>query len=356
MEATHVRVEGVMYRRLLASMTVFGLVAGLILITADTAAAQSRPAARAGNHAVLKTPWGHPDIEGIWDRHSITPLERAKEFEGREFFTDAEIAKLEKDAFLVNTDEARQDDKNRDVSTAYNDFWWDRATKVSSTRRTSLVIDPPDGRIPPLTPQAQERAKRESARAVGSLGSGGRGANDPEDRSLWERCITQGAPRLAAGAYNANIQIFQTPDHVVIVHEQIHEARIVPLTTRPHARPNLRLWLGDARGHWEGNTLVVETTNFSDKTNFRGSTDGLKMVERFTRVDADTLDYQVTFIDPATWTKPWTALMRMPKTQGEMYEYACHEGNVGLKGILAGARQEEKEAGAARTTTSSRQQ
>jgi hypothetical protein len=321
----------------LASLAVFSIVFGAVGLTAAD--------------AMLRTPWGSPDLQGVWDRHSITPLERGKEYEGREFFTDEEIAKLEKQATLENTDEARQDDKNRDVSTAYNDFWWDRATRTTS-KRTSLIIDPADGRIPALTAEAQERAKLEPTRAVASLGSGGRGANDPEDRSLWERCITQGSTRLSARAYNANFQIFQTRDHVVILHEQIHEARIIPIGSKPHVPSNMRLWLGDSRGRWDGDTLVVETTNFSDKTVFNGSTSGLRMVERFTRVDANTLGYDVTFSDPKTWTRPWTVQMRLPKTQGEMYEYACHEGNVGLRGILAGARQEEKEAAAARTTGS----
>jgi hypothetical protein len=339
-------------RALVTPIGILALVSGVIVFTAVEAAAQSGRAATAKTE---RTPWGHPDLQGVWDRHSITPLERPAEFEGREFFTDEEIARLEKQAFLTNTDEARQEDRSRDVSTAYNDFWWDRATKVTSTRRTSLVIDPPDGRIPPLTVDVQERAKSEASRAVGSLGSGGRGADDPEDRSLWERCITQGTPRLAAGAYNANMQIFQTPDHVVILHEQIHEARIIPLKGKPAAPSNLQLWLGDSRGRWEGDTLIIETNNFSDKTNFRGSTAGLHMVERISRVDANTLDYVVTFMDPKTWTKPWTVHLRMPQTQGEIYEYACHEGNIGLKGILAGAREEEKEAAKARTSSGSRQ-
>ena len=214
-----------MQQRLLQSIGALSLAIGVVVATAGIAAAQTRE---------NTTPWGHPDIQGVWDRHSITPLERAPELGGRELFTDAEIAQLEKQAVLTNTDEARQDDKARDVATAYNDFWWDRATKTT-TRRTSLIIDPADGRIPALTAAAQARAATEGTRAVGSLGTGGRGANDPEDRSLWERCITQGSPRLAAGAYNANIQIFQTPDHVVILHEQIHEARIIPIGKRPHA-------------------------------------------------------------------------------------------------------------------------
>ena len=336
-----------MRARVIGSFGTLTLTIGIVMASAGSAVAQTRASAP----ALPRTPWGHPDIQGVWDRHSITPLERAPELAGRELFSDEEIAQLEKQAFLNNTDEARQEDKGRDVATAYNDFWWDRATKTT-TRRTSLVIDPADGRIPALTAAAQARAATEGSRAVGSLGTGGRGANDPEDRSLWERCITQGSPRLAAGAYNANIQIFQTPDHVVILHEQIHEARIIPLGNRSHVPSSLQLWLGDARGRWEGDTLVVETVNFSAKTNFRGSTDGLKMVERIRRLDANTLDYTVTFSDSSTWTKPWTAQMPMPKTNGEIYEYACHEGNIGLRGILAGARQEEKEAAPTRTTAS----
>ena len=343
-----------MRRRLWLSAGVVAFVFSGVLLAAGPVCAQSRTAQAKGQGQMLKTSWGHPDLEGTWDRHSITPLERQKEFEGREFFTDEEVARLEKQALLTNTDEARQDDVARDVATAYNDFWWDRATKVTSTKRTSLIIDPPNGRLPPLTAEAQERVRRASARAVGSLGTGGRGADDPEDRGLWERCITQGASRLAAGAYNPNMQIIQSRDYVVILHEQIHEARIIPLDGRPHAPSSLKLWLGDSRGHWEGNTLVVETTNFSDKTNFQGSTDGLQMIERFNRVDADALDYEVTFKDPTTWTKPWTAEMRLPKSQGQIYEYACHEGNYGLRGILAGARMEEKEKVAATKTSSAR--
>jgi hypothetical protein len=191
-------------------------------------------------------------------------------------------------------------------------------------------------------------AKLEAGRPVGSLGTGGRGTDSWLDRSLWERCITQGSSRLASGAYNANLRIFQSADSVVILHEQIHEARVIPLDGRPHLPSGLRQWLGDSRGRWEGDTLVVDTTNFTDKTNFRGSTDGLHMIERIRRIDADTLNYEVTFEDPTTWARPWTVQMPMPKTQGDMYEYACHEGNYGLMGILAGARAEEKAAEEAR--------
>lgn len=338
-----------MRRRVIHPLVAVAVLALVMSIPLSVQAQRPAPGAQ-----TLRTDWGHPDLTGIWDRHSITPLERPQNVGGREFFTEKEIADLERQAILTNTDEARQEDKARDVGTAYNDFWWDRATSVTS-KRTSLIVDPTDGRVPPLTPQAVERARLESSRAVGSLGTGGRGADSPEDRSLWERCITQGTPRLAAGAYNANMQIIQSPDYVVILHEQIHEARIVPLSNRPHLPANLQLWLGDSRGHWEGDTLVIETMNFSDKTNFRGSTTGLRMVERIRRTDSNTLDYKVTFSDPATWTRPWTVDMPMPKTKGEIYEYACHEGNYGLRGILAGARMEEKEA-AAKVRTGSRQQ
>ena len=154
--------------------------------------------------------------------------------------------------------------------------------------------------------------------------------------------MTQGLPRISSGAYNSNIMLVQTPDHVVIHHEMIHESRIVPLDGRPHVGDLLRQYLGDSRGHWEGDTLVVETTNFSDKTNFRGSTSGLRMTERFRRVDADTLEYEVTFEDPTTWTRPWTASTRWSASQGRIYEYACHEGNYGMVGILNGARVQER--------------
>jgi hypothetical protein len=331
-----------MQRPLLTSISIVTGVLSLLAVA--PVAAQQKPT----KTSVLRTPWGHPDLQGTWDRHSITPLERPKEFEGREFMTEAEAAKLEQAAVLANTDEERPTDIGRDVSSAYNDFWWDRATKVVPTRRTSLIIDPPEGKVPALTAEAQERAKLEATRPVGSLGTGGRGADSWLDRSLWERCITQGSSRLASGAYNANMQIVQSADTVVILHEQIHEARIIPLDGRPHLPSTVRLWLGDSRGRWEGDTLVVDTTNFSDKTNFRGSTDGLHMIERITRIDADTLNYEVTFEDPTTWTRPWTVQIPMPKTQGSMYEYACHEGNYGLKGILAGARAEEKAAEEAR--------
>jgi hypothetical protein len=223
------------------------------------------------------------------------------------------------------------------VGQAYNQFWYDRATKVVETLRTSLIIDPPNGKIPPLTPEAQKR--------VGNRGGGGgRRADSYTDRSLWERCITHsGLPRMATG-YNNNLKIVQAPGYVVITYEMIHEARVIPLDGSPHAPSNVRQYLGDSRGHWEGNTLVVDVTNFTDKTNFRGSTDKLHLVERFTRLSDGTLNYQFTVDDPTTFTRPWTAVIPMPKVNADVYEYACHEGNYGIAGQLAGARAEEQKA------------
>jgi len=304
-------------------------------------AAKSDSAAR--KSSAPRTPWGHPDLQGTWDNHTITPLERPDSFAGRQFLTKEEAATLEKRAVVENTDEARQSG-DRDVNTAYNDFWWDRATTVVGTKRTSLVVDPEDGKIPSLTPEARQRQAVESAhrplRATGGF-EAGRGGDSPEDRSLWERCITQGLPRISSNAYNSNIAILQTPSYVVIHHEMIHESRIIPLDGRPHVDSRLRLWLGDSRGHFEGDTLVIDTTNFSDRTSFRGSTTGLHMVERLTRA-GDALRYEVTFDDPTTWTRQWSAENVWPKSQGEIYEYACHEANYGIVGILKGARADEQ--------------
>ncbi len=331
------------------SLAAVSAVIAALLATGPALAGQTPNTPSAARQSARKTsgprtPWGHPDLQGTWDNHTITPLERPERFAGRAFLTKKEAAALEKQAVAENTDEARQA-PDRDVNTAYNDFWWDRATTVVGTKRTSLVVDPEDGKIPPLTPQARQRQAAEvdhrPLRATGGF-EGGRGADSWYDRSLWERCITQGLPRISSNAYNSNIAIVQTPQYVVIHHEMIHESRVVPLDGRPHVDSRLRLWMGDSRGHWEGETLVVDTTNFSDQTNFRGSTTGLHMIERITRVAADVLKYEVTFDDPTTWTRPWSAENLWNKSQGEIYEYACHEGNYGMLGILRGARWEEK--------------
>jgi hypothetical protein len=229
----------------------------------------------------------------------------------------------------------------QDVTLAYNDFWYDRGTKVVGTKRTSLVVDPPDGKIPALTPEARSRLDRERAARE-------RPAEGPEDRSVGERCIMgfNSGPPMVPGGYNQNMQIFQTRDHVVILNEMVHNARVVPLDNRPFG--SIRQWAGVSRGRWEGNTLVVETRNFSGTTAFRGSSANLHLIERFTRVDKDTLIYEFTADDPTTWTRKWTAQIE------PLYEYACHEGNYGMEGILSSARAVEREAATARTKPSSR--
>jgi hypothetical protein len=279
---------------------------------------------------------GHPDLSGIWDYRTITPLERPSELAGKEAISDEESADLEK-----KTVQARNQDRrdgagtDADVARAYNDFWWDFGKTVIKNR-TSLVIDPPDGRIPALTTDGQKRADL-------AAGARQRPAAGPEDRNLWERCITRTLPRLP-GAYNNNLQIVQTAGNVALQQEMIHEVRMVPLDGRPHVDGSIRQWLGDSRGRWEGNTLVVDTTNFSDKSEFRGSNINLHLIERFTRVGADIINYEVTIDDPTTWTKPWTVLIPMTRNQETIYEYTCHEGNYGMFGILSGARAQEKSA------------
>jgi hypothetical protein len=236
---------------------------------------------------------------------------------------------------------------------AYNEAWFDRGTKIVGGRRTSLIVDPPDGRVPPLTPEARKRVDAERAYV------GLHALDGPEDRPLSERCLlwpTAGPPMLP-GPYNNTYQILQTRGYVIVLVEMIHDVRIIPIDGRPHLPPSIRQWTGDPRGHWEGNTLVVETTNFTGKTGdisaglqrptFRGSDDKLRLVERFTRVDPATILYEFTVDDPTAFTKPWTAQIPMTRFPGPLYEYACHEGNYAMSGVLGGARAEEKKAGEA---------
>ena len=264
---------------------------------------------------------------------------------GKATLTEQEAAAIEKRTLDVqNRDrrdgegaDGRGSDGRTDLDRAYNQFWWDYGTKVVGTRRTSLIVDPPDGRIPPLLPDA---ARRQAERAAVESGT----PNGPEDRPLRERCLnilTAGPPMLP-GPYNNNVQMFQTPELVAIHSEMIHDTRLVPIGGPPHLPSRIRQWLGDARARWDGDTLVVETTNFTGKTAFRGSSASLHLVERFTRVSAETLLYEFTVTDPSAWAKSWSVALPMTKTADKIYEYACHEGNVGLLAILAGARAQER--------------
>jgi hypothetical protein len=311
-------------------VTLAGL--GLAALMALPATAQKQaPAPRVAD--------GQPNLEGIWTNATITPLERPPELAGKAFFTEAEAVAYEKQMAERNDVDRRPASVQTDVALGYNAAWWDRGTRVVKTRRTSLVIDPPDGHIPALTPDGERRA---AARAADIRLHA---ADGPENRSLGERCIlwpTAGPPMMP-GPYNSNYQILQIPGYVVIFIEMIHEARMIPLDGRPHLPSSVRQWMGDPRGHWDGNTLVVDTTNFTDKTRFHGASENLHLVERFTRTDADTILYEFKVEDPATFTKPWTAQMTLSKTGGPLYEYACHEGNYSLVGILSGARAEEKD-------------
>jgi hypothetical protein len=290
--------------------------------------------------AQTKSSSAKPDLQGIWTNATVTPLERPKQFEGKEFITKADAAEFEKQAVYDANGDRRDGGAEADVGRAYNEFWRDRG-KVVSTMRSSLITDPADGKVPPLLPEAQKR-NADLAAARRKLGGP---ADGPENRSLQERCLLtpQAGPPMLPANYNSNYQIVQTPAYVVILVEMIHDARIIPLDGKPHLPQNVRQLMGDSRGHWEGNTLVVETTNFTDKTSFRGASDKVRMIERFTRTDANTLLYQFTIDDETTWAKSWSGEIPMKKVNAPLYEYACHEGNYGMAGVLAGARAEEKQ-------------
>ena len=287
-----------------------------------------------------RTADGQPDLQGYWTNVTLTPLQRPANLANKEFFTPQEAADYEKQIVNQNNADRRDGTVAQDVSRAYNDFWWDRGTKVVKTLRTSLIIDPPDGRIPALVPGANQRlAARRQAVA-------GRATDGPEYRPLAERCIlwaTAGPPMMPS-FYNNNYQIVQNAGFVVILVEMIHDVRIIPIDNRPHLPDTVRQWLGNSVGHWENNTLVVETTNFTDKTSFQNSSQDMKLTERFTRTDPDTLMYEFTVDDPSTYSRPWTAQIPMSKTEGPIWEYACHEGNYAMANVLRGARAEEKAA------------
>jgi hypothetical protein len=285
-----------------------------------------------------RTPWGDPDLSGVWDFRTLTLLERPSELSGKDVLSEEDAAKYEEEALQELDKDRRIGDgltAEQDVRNAYNQFWWDYGTKLTDNR-TSLIVDPPDGRIPALTKAAKERA---AARAAAL----DRPAHGPEDRTPWERCLIgfNTGPPMNPSAYNNFVHVFQNEGYVVILTEMVHDARIVPMDGRSHLPPGIRQWRGDSRGRWDGNTLVVDTTNFTDKTSFRGSGPEMHLVERFTRVDDDTLLYEYTVEDPASFTREWSAAVPMTRTEDPMFEYACHEGNYGMFNLLQGARAQE---------------
>ena len=272
----------------------------------------------------------------------LTPLERPDELAGKEVLTEKEaVTYQEAINRALDHDTVEGAEHSCKGTGNYNEFWYDRGKAVAKTRRTSLIVDPPNGKIPQLTAEGE---KRMEARAAARRTRGP--ADSWEDLGVGTRCVVgfNAGPPMMPSPYNNNVQLFQTADHFVIFNEMVHDARIVPLDGRPHNTARIRGWAGDSRGHWEGDTMVVETVNFNENNTFRGAGPHLRLIERFTRVDAETLLYEVTVDDPATFTKPWTLQVPMTPVRGRLYEYACHEGNYGLPGILAGARADERKA------------
>ena len=313
----------------------------------------------AGQDAAPRTPWGDPDLQGVWDFRTITPLERPAELADREFLSAEEAASLEqgvidRDARLLDRAPERTAaggnvDRRADGTPGfYNNFWLDTGTSTIGTRRTSLVIDPPNGRLPDLTASGQRRAEEQRAYQLEHP------ADSWLDLDAGDRCLLglNAGPPIVPAAYNQNLQVFQTPDHVMLLTEMVHTVRAVPLDGRPPLPEHVRQWSGDARGRWEGDTLVIETTNFvgdrrwttSNPMGALGSSTSLTLVERLTRIDEDTLDYTFTVTDPEWWPRPWTASIPMRRSDAPLFEYACHEGNYSMPNMLAGARAEERAA------------
>src|SRR4051812_10901302 len=304
--------------------------------TDDSPAARLLAKARAEaaakkNYTTPRTAWGEPDLQGVWSYATTTPLSKPDSAGDKTLLTEDEVEALAEQAA------ARQDAAPRAGDTGtYNNFWWDRG---ASTGRTSLIVDPPDGKLPALTPAGQKARAERIARERDHP------ADSWLDRSPTDRCIMyHGVPPLPSG-YNNTYQLFQTPGLVAILDENIHHVRMIPLDGRPHIPDAVRQWNGDSRGHWEGDTLVVETKNFNSQTRLRyGGSENTVAVERFRRVSDDLIDYQYTINDPTVYTRPFTVALPMPRRSDKVYEYACHEGNHSLVGILSGARADEKRA------------
>ena len=322
-------------------------VTAVVAVSAVALTAQQSPSRPGSTWTQPRTPDGHPDIQGVWSNDAITPLQRPVQIKDRALLTPQEVVTLKTkaaelfagdgdagfgDSLFIAALQSAKEFRSSDSGTGnYNHFW---VAERTIDNRTSLITHPADGRIPALTPEAEARQKEVAARRKTHPADG------PEDRGLTERCISFGLPNTLAG-YNANIRILQSRDHVVVLQEMIHDARVIPLDGRPHVGTSIRHWLGDSRGRWEGTTLVVETTNFV-RNAFQGASENLRLTERFTRVAADTLQYEFTVEDATTWTKPWTAMIPYKQNAANIYEYACHEGNHGMVGILAGHRTQEK--------------
>ena len=326
-----------MVRQSLSWLSVLAVAVGYLALNSAPLSAQSE---------TPRTAWGDPDLQGVWANNSATPLQRLEAFGDKATLSDAELAELKAkaaevvdggDAFfgddLVRAALAEGTDfRSFDGNTGNYDQSW--LVEREFENRTSLIVDPPNGRLPEMTPEGKKRSDKARKGFLGIEPAG------PEDLSNGVRCITWSAPNMLAG-YNSYFQIFQTPDHVVILQELAHEVRIIPMGGRPHLDDNVRLWLGDSRGHWEGDTLVVETTNYSPKSFFKGTAENLHLVERFTRVDTETITWEISVTDATTYASPWTAMVPLKSSSDAIYEFACHEGNYGLEGVLKAARVED---------------
>ena len=315
-----------------------------LFVLAAVALAVSPPAAAQSGAGAPRTPDGQPHISGTFTFRTLTPLERPAALEGRDRlgaeeaaqFEASERIRLNRDLFDPETGAPSAGYQSRAEGgvLSYNEFWYERGIELTADKRTSLIVDPPDGRIPYTD-------EHRAARRVRRLNLRNGFADHYTDRSLSDRCILgfNAGPPMTAGSYNNNVQILQVPGYVVIYNEMVHNARIVPLGGRPHG--DLRQWSGDSRGRWEGETLVIETKNFVTETSLRGSSRDTYVVERFRRIDPDTVMYEFTVEDPNNYTRPWTAMMPLRRTDGTLFEYACHEGNIGMHGIMAGARRKD---------------
>jgi hypothetical protein len=343
-----------MQNRILASLGILAAMTAMVVPSAGQAPAAAKSSSKVAAKTPaakkpLRTPWGDPDLQGVWNDATSTPLQRPTGLAEKDVLNDDEAAEFRAQLAHDLTRDRRDGGAEVDVNRAYNDHWMDsRRLKITADHRTSLIVDPPNGRIPPLVPLSPEREQRKAARAAANTRFNAGLPENYTDFTLPVRCVIRtDSPPYLPTIYNNDFHIFQSPGYVAIGPEMIHSARIIPLDGHPHLGKNLKQWLGDSRGHWEGDTLVVETTNFrgDDGVVFmEANPDTYKITERFTRVDATTLNYEFTVEDPKTWTRPWTARIPWNKIDPDeqMYEYACHEDNYDMVHFLTGARAREK--------------
>ena len=317
--------------RLIGSVGI-GLLVGFLVASAGS---QPMPS------DVARTPWGEPDLQGVWNHGTITPLERPEEYAERERLTAEEVVALNRASETRATSGRRgRLTPQQDVALAYNQFWWDRGI---STGRTSLLTYPRDGRLPPRTRQAMERSASPEGQRVQLARRGSVPAHGPEDMDLGDRCLVYRPVPITSSGYNNHVHILQSPGYVVILQEQIHDVRIIPVDHRPELPDDVRQWLGVSRGRWEGKTLVVETNHFYHQADYLGSNVNRNVVERFTRVADDAIDYEFMVDDPSVWVGPWSGVVPWRPAAGPLFEYACHEGNYGMTNLLTSSRSVERD-------------